>query len=152
MQPFIEKASAPIIRISAALLLAVTWVIPAWSKLSAGQVPPGFAERFQNTFLASFPGMTVSYYSIAILEAVAGLLALASLASGEFLGRKGAPILKAAALLSTLIFIQLGFGLRLAGDNPGAASLFQYTVGGFVLLLVLDRLDQKKEDSQAGEA
>lgn len=150
MNDVIERLTLPLVRISAALLLCVTWVIPAWNKLSSGGVPGFFTERFGATFLASFPGITVSYYSIALLEALAGLLAVGSLAAGEFLPGKKAPLIKSAALLSILVFIQLGFGLRLTGDNDGAASLFTYSVGAFVLLLSLNWFEQKQASETQG--
>ena len=146
MNSTINRISPVIVRLSIALLLGVTWIIPAYNKLSAGGVPPFFVERFQNTFLASFPGIPASFYSIAILEAVAGVLVVLSLVTGEFLGRKGTPWLKAAILLSILLFVQLGFGLRLAGDNDGAASLFQYTVGAFVLFGVASWLESRDQE------
>lgn len=129
-------------RLAAALLLGVTWIIPALNKLSAGGVPGGFAERFGGTFLASFPGIPASFYSIALLEAVAGLLAAASIAVGEFRRDQPARLLAAATVLSAFVFVQLGFGLRLIGDNDGAANLFFYTVGAFVILGVLRRLER----------
>ena len=144
MNDTIDRLPLPLARVSAALLLGVTWIIPAWNKLSAGGVPGGFAERFSGTFLASFPGIPASYYSIAILEAIAGLLAVGSLLTGEFLPGKKAPLIKAAVLLSILVFIQLGFGLRLTGDNDGAANLFTYTIGAFVLLLSLNWFEQRQ--------
>jgi hypothetical protein len=144
MNETIDRLTLPLVRVSAALLLGVTWIIPAWNKLSAGGVPGGFAERFSTTFLASFPGIPASYYSIAILEAIAGLLAVGSLLTGEFLPGKKAPLIKAAVILSTLVFIQLGFGLRLTGDNDGAANLFTYTIGAFVLLLSLNWFEQRQ--------
>ncbi len=144
MNSTLERLTLPLVRISAALLLCVTWILPAWNKLSSGGVPGGFAERFGGTFLASFPGIPVSFYSIALLEAAAGLLAIASLITGEFLPGKKAPLIKAAALLSTFVFIQLGFGLRLIGDNDGAANLFSYTIGAFVLLLALSWFEKQQ--------
>lgn len=147
MNSSLDRLTPLVVRLSAALLLAVTWVIPAYNKLSAGGVPPFFTERFGNTFLASFPGIPASFYLIAIAEAIAGLLAILSIVTGEFLGKRGAPLLKVATLFSLLIFIKLGFGLRLVGDNDGAASLFQYTVGGLVLVLVLEWFDRRSQPS-----
>lgn len=149
MNALVNRVHPAVLKATIALLLAVTWVIPAWNKLSGGGVPPFFTERFGGTFLASFPGIPASFYSIAILEAVAGLLALASLASGEFL-RSGTPLLKAGVLLSGLVFVQLGFGLRLVGDNDGAASLFAYTVGALVMALVVDALERRPREEAAG--
>lgn len=143
MNDIIDRLTLPLVRISAALLLCVTWILPAWNKLSGGGVPSFFAERFGTTFLASFPGLTISFYSIAILEAIAGLLAVGSLVTGEFLPGKKAPLLKAAALLSALVFIQLGFGLRLSGDNDGAANLYGYTIGAFILILAISWFEQR---------
>ena len=130
-------------RLGALLLMGVTWIIPAYNKLTGPGVPEGFRERFANTFLAQVPGIPASFYLIAILEAVAGLLAVASLLRLEFLPERPAPILRWLLLLSILIFVKLGFGLRLSGDNAGAASLFTYTAGTFVILGVLMYLEDR---------
>lgn len=149
MEQAVNRLTPIALRLSITLLLGVTWIIPAYNKISGGGVPPWFGERFGGTILAQFPGLAASYWSIVVLEAIAALLVVASLATGEFLGKKGAPLLKAAALLSILLFIQLGFGQRLSGDNDGAASLFVYTVGGFVLVFLLDWLDRRPEPATA---
>ncbi|MCG9896121.1 MAG: hypothetical protein MH204_11665, partial [Fimbriimonadaceae bacterium] len=149
MNRIADSLTPVVFRLGGALLLAITWVLPAWNKLSGGGVPGFFQERFGNTILASFPGITVSFYSIAILEAVAGLLALGSVLIGEFLPGRRAPLLKLGALLSLLVFVQLGFGLRLIGDNDGAANLFFYAAGSLVLIIGLHLMDRPEAELDA---
>lgn len=82
--------------------------------------------RFGETFLAQFPGMWVSFFSIAAGEALAALLALVAVVRLEFLPGRDRSFTLATIVLSLLLFVQLGFGLRLVGDNAGAANLFFY--------------------------
>lgn len=120
-----------------ALQLAVLWGFSGFTKLAAGGVPSWFAEQFGGTILAKLPGLTLSFYSIAILESVACLLALGSLFRGEFI-RTGPPtVLYAALLLSLLLFVQLSVGKNLLGDFAGIHDLFVYFAGTAVLLHIV---------------
>jgi hypothetical protein len=130
----------PVVLASIALLLGMTWTISALGKLLAGGVPEWFIKTFEPTFLKSLPGLTISFYSIALLEAVAALFTVGSLITGEFL-RKGPPtLLKLGLYMSLLLFIQLGFGKQLIQDYAGAHELFMYFVGALVMLLAIRSL------------
>lgn len=142
---FSDRAVRGLVPLTTALLLVVTLGLAGLNKLMSGGVPGFFTERFGGTFLASFPGIPASYYSIAILEAVIGLVALASVLKGEWLGRRTMPVLKLALGLSLVIFLQLGFGLRLVQDNDGAHNLFMYFAGTLVALLAVEWLERKAE-------
>lgn len=123
------------------LLLLMTWGLGGLSKLFAGGVPDWFTQQFSKTFLASFPGLPASFYSIAILETLAALLALASLLTGEFL-RAARPIALYAAIgLSLLLFVQLSLGKQITADFAGSHDLFMYFVGTLVMLMVVRSLD-----------
>lgn len=132
------------------ILLAFTWGLPGFAKLFGSGVPNWFNEQFGKTFLATFPGMTVSFYSIAVLECIAAVLAAASLLRGEFLPGRSATILKITLLLSMAIFVQLGFGRRLIESHDDAHSLFMYATATLVLLMATLRLDEI--DSQRKKA
>jgi hypothetical protein len=120
------------------LLLLITWVPSGLSKLFSPGVPEGFATTFGPTFLGQFPGLFVSFYSIAVLETLAALLALVSLARGEFLPGRAKNWLKACLILSLFIFAQLGFGNRLVNDYSSAASLFFYFGATLVMLFYVE--------------
>lgn len=127
-----------------ALLLAITWGIAAAGKLFSGGVPGWFTEQFGKTFLASFPGLAASFYSIALLEAVAALAALGSLLSGEFLRARSPVLLYAAVFLSLLLFVQLNFGKQLLADFDGTHDLFMYFAGTLVMFAAVRSVDPSR--------
>ena len=111
------------------LLYVILWGLPGIGKLLAGGVPAWFSSTFSPTFLSTFPGLTISFYSIAILETVAAALALTSLLKGEWFKRKSLFFLQASLILSLFIFVQLLFGKALVREFDAIASLFSYFVG-----------------------
>jgi hypothetical protein len=123
------------------LLLMMTWGIGGISKLFAGAVPEWFSKQFGGTFLASFPGLTASFYSIALLETAAAVAALVSLLRAEFV-RGGRPtFLYVTVLLSLLLFVQLSLGKQIIGDFAGSHDLFMYFVGSLVALHTVRSFD-----------
>lgn len=143
MSRLMSDAGARAIALSAmTLLLLFTWGFGAVGKLSAaGKVPDWFTQTFEKTFLNTFPGMWASFYSIAVLEAVATLLALGSLVTGEAFRPRRPVMLLGCLLLSLLLFAQLNFGKQLLQDFSGAQELFMYFAGTLVMLLVVRQLD-----------
>jgi hypothetical protein len=121
----------PAALLSILLLFATTWGLAGPGKLASG-MPSWFGETFGKTFLATFPGLTLSYYSLAVGETVAFLLALAALVRLEFLPRRSTLVTQVMLVASLLIFVQLGFGQRLVREFDSAANLFFYF--GFTLL------------------
>jgi hypothetical protein len=124
-----------------AVLIALTWGIAGVGKLASGGVPDWFTEQFGKTFLASFPGLSASFYSIAILETIAALAAVGSLVTGEPFRRRSPSLLYAALLLSLLTFVQLNFGKQLLADFDGVHDLFMYFAGTLVMLAVVRSFD-----------
>lgn len=108
-------------------------------KFYSGEVPEWFLVTFRPTFLARIPGLTVSYYSIATLEITCALVALASLVRREFLPGRSKALLKWSLLLCTVLFLQLGFGRRLAGEYERSANQFIYFVGFLLLLAYVEK-------------
>lgn len=127
-------------------LFIVTFALAGFGKLLEPGVPQWFSDQFGQTFLAQFPGLGVSFYSIAILEALAAVLFLVSLVKGESLSTGKTTILNLGLLVSALVFCQLGFGLRLVNEFTGAFNLFMYTVGTGVAYLYVTAIT--KEDSK----
>ena len=130
-----SAASSKIIRAGALLainrLFLATWALAGPAKFSSHGVPQWFVDSFGKSFLATFPGTAVAYYSMAIMET----LAAAALVKGEFL-RAARPVwLEATLVPSLLIFVQ-----RLIGDFDKAAMLFHYFTGTAVCLLLVRNL------------
>lgn len=128
-----------------ATLIAMLWGFPGAGKLLGGGVPPWFTEQFGKTFLATFPGMTLSFYSIAILEVLAAVVALASLLRGEFLRDRSPTFLYLAITLSLVLFVQLSLGKQLVTDFAGIHDLFMYFAGTLALLLAVRAVDTVPE-------
>jgi hypothetical protein len=143
MSRFVSDALVRAVVLSAmTLLLIFTWGFGAVGKLSAaGKVPEWFTQTFEKTFLNTFPGMWASFYSIAALEAIATLLALGSLVTGEAFRDRKPVLLITCVLLSLVLFAQLNFGKQLLQDFSGAQELFMYFAGTLVMLLVVRHLD-----------
>jgi hypothetical protein len=109
------------------LLFLSTFGLAAWSKLSVPGVPAWFETQFATTFLNAFPGaLALNFYLIAVLEALVATGFAVSLARREFLPGRGRAWLLSSLLLAELVFVVLGFGLRMTGDHAGAANLFFY--------------------------
>lgn len=122
-------------------LLAMLWGFSGVAKLRAGGVPGWFSEQFGATILAKVPGLTISFYSIAIFETLAALIAALSLLRAEFL-RSGRPVMLYVALLTSLaLFVQLSVGKQLLSDFAGIHDLFMYFAGTLVMLLAVRALD-----------
>ncbi len=119
-----------------------TWTLTGFGKFMGEGVPGSFVERFQNSFLASFPGLTLAYYQIATLEVLAALFFIVSLVKLEFLPGRNKIFLEWGLWFSVVTFAVLGFGLRLVGDNAGAASLFFYFGASLVATLFVDRFSK----------
>lgn len=148
LQSFAEKATLPALKLGTLILLGYTWALTSFDKLTGPGVPPGFQEKFGETFLGQFPGIPASYYSIAILEAAAAALALAGLITGEFFRAGKSAFLRLSLVLSFFIFLQLGFGQRLTSDHGGAFNLYVYAALTALMLIGLVWLEER----EAGEA
>jgi len=116
------------------LLVIITMGFAGVGKLIGNGVPEWFTGAFGATFLAKVPGLTISYYSIALLETACAALAVFSLCKQEFQPKSRKPWLKWSLFLTALSFVQLGFGQRLLADHNAAASLFFYFAGTIVML------------------
>lgn len=116
------------------LFVIHTWGFPAAGKLSviSDGVPSWFTQIFAGTFLASFPGLSLSYGLIVIGEVLACAFAVISLVSFEF-WRGRSCFLKSSIVLSLFNFFMLGFGHGVSKNNDGVTQLFIY----FVLTIIL---------------
>ena len=73
-----------IVLLTITLVLLYTWAITGLGKVLGGAVPAGFQERFQDSFIAVFPGTSIAFWSIALGESLVAALALLSLIRLEF--------------------------------------------------------------------
>jgi hypothetical protein len=106
-------------------LMLMVWGFTGLGKLRNG-MPSWFDGKFGKTFLATFPGLTASFWLLALAETLAFALALVALARGEFLGRRPPTWLSVMLMWSLFVFVQLGFGQWLTGEFNGTAQLFAY--------------------------
>jgi hypothetical protein len=132
------------------VLLAMTWSMTGIPKLMAGGPPQGFIDTFGKTFLGTFPGVTVAFASIMILEVAAAALAVGSLARLEFRAGASKLLLKGALALSTLLFIQLGFGQRLVQGHDDAHKLFMYAAATLVMWYLVEQWSRDGSQDPAG--
>ena len=120
------------------ILLLLTFGQAGLDKLFGGPTPTWFLEQFHGTLLDLFPGsLSLSYYGIMTLELVTAAVLAVALIRREFLGGRPKKFLTLGIILSQVIFIALGFGLRLTHKFDGAAQLFFYAaltyIGGYIL-------------------
>lgn len=118
------------------------WVTAGVSKLTGDGVPVQFSEKFASTFISHFPGVTVAYYKIAVLEVIAAVLFLVSFLKGEFLAGRSKALLHWAMFVSVLLFAILCFGLRLSGSHEMAAQLFSYFAGATVVWIFVASVEK----------
>jgi hypothetical protein len=107
------------------LLFLMVWGFTGIGKLLDG-MPPWFGDKFGQTILARFPGLTASFWLLAAAEVLAFGLAVAALLRGEFLGRRSPTWLTTMLVWSLFVFIQLGFGQWLTSEFNGTFQLFAY--------------------------
>jgi len=107
------------------LLFLMVWGFSAFDKLAHG-LPKYFGDKFGHTFLATFPGLSASFWLLALAELLGFGLAAVALLHGEFLGRRPPLWLTTMLGWSLFVFLQLGFGQWLTADYNGTAQLFMY--------------------------
>jgi hypothetical protein len=104
------------------------WGFAASGKLIEG-MPSWFQGKFGKTFLASFPGLTVTFWLLTASELLALALAVAALLRVEFLERKPLRCLPLMLVWSLFVFLQLAFGQWLTKEFNGAFQQFMYFSG-----------------------
>jgi hypothetical protein len=115
------------------LLFVSLWGFAAIGKIVEGR-PAWFNDKFGQTFLATFPGVKVSFWLIGASELLAFALGVAALLRAEFLERRPPQWLPAMLAWSLFAFVQLGFGLWLTRDYNGGFQQFMYFSGTLVAL------------------
>ena len=128
--PRIVRASA---LLAIHLLFLSIWGFAALSKLVDG-IPAWFGGKFGPTFLARFPGLTATFWLLALSELLAFALAAVALVRGEFLERRAPKFLPVMLAWSLFVFLQLGFGQWLTLEFNGAFQQFMYFSGTLLAL------------------
>lgn len=124
------------------LLQAALWYYPAKAKIfDDGLIAPGgVKEQFGGSFIASFPGTSVAWAALGILQAGIFIALIVSLVRGEPRPDRPKPVLLGALGLGLVTFALLLFGSSMTSAYDSVASLMTYfgvtilTIG-FVKLL-----------------
>ena len=123
-------------------LFLTIWGFAAVEKLIDGK-PSWFGDKFGRTFLASFPGLTATFWLLALSELLALALAVAALLRTEFLERKPVLFLSAMLAWSLFVFVELGFGQWLTKDFNATFQQFMYFTGTLLALHFVTSADAR---------
>lgn len=96
------------------------------SSTKTAPCPRGLAKAYDGSFLASVPGLNAAWLLLGLLEAVAFIVVIASLATGEFVWARRMPPLLASMAVSMLTFAVMAFAQNMIADHASVASLFTY--------------------------
>lgn len=115
---------------------------PLWFEGARGKLfhplPDGITKMFQDTFVASFPGTDVAWVCVGLVEAAVVVTLAVSLVRLEFLPSRRKPWLLLSIAASIFAYAVVAFGMTIAGNGDGTASLYTYfATSGVVLILVL---------------
>ena len=110
MNPSVTSVVRSGVLLAINLLFLMLWGFAGVGKLIDG-VPSWFDGKFGKTFMATFPGLTATFWILAISELLAFALAVAALVAGEFLERKPLKLIhRARARGISVIFITHDLG------------------------------------------
>lgn len=114
------------------------WFYGAKDKLfdQHASMPGGLARTYAGSFIDSIPGLNTAWLLLGLVQAVAFLLVVASLAAGEFLRGHARPILMAALGFSMFSFALMAFAQNMVTDYASVASLFTY-IGVTAIVIAL---------------
>jgi len=119
------------------VLQAALWYYPFKAKVfDDGLIAPdGVKEQFAGSFIDSFPGTSVSWALLGLLQGVIVIALLASLVRGEFLAQRRKPILLGALALGLVAFALMLFGSSMTSEFESVGSLFNYF--GLTLVMIV---------------
>lgn len=110
--------------------------------LSGAGAPEFLQTTFEGTFLATFPGVTVAWWIIALVELAVAILTIISIVRLEFLPSRRKSWLMLALSVSLVTFAILAFGQNLVSEHEAVASLYTY-FGATVVMMLMVRTDWK---------
>lgn len=134
MSPVSNRAARAAAGLAINLLFLMIWGFAGIGKVLEG-VPSWFPDKFGKTLLATIPGLSATFWILALSEVLGFLLALGALVRGEFLGRRPATLLTWTLVWSLFVFLQLSLGLWFTADYTGTAQEFAYFTGTLVALM-----------------
>jgi hypothetical protein len=110
------------------VLQGALWYFPAKEKIvDDGLVAPaGIQKMFDGSLMDSFPGTSVSWGIVGILQGLIVVGLVVSLVRGEFLPGRPKLVLLAAMALGLVVFALLLFGNSMIGEHESVASLATY--------------------------
>ena len=129
----LHRAVRPTALLAINALFLTVWGFAGFSKVSSG-VPAYFPDKFGGTLLASFPGLSPTFWILTASELVAFGLGAVALVRREFLERRSPMFLPACLAWSLMVFVQLSFGQWLTNEFVGAAQQFSYFAGTLMAL------------------
>lgn len=133
MSPFQTRVLRTGALLAINFLFLMVWGFTGLGKLISG-VPSWFGDKFGKTILASFPGLTATFWLLAISEVLAFALAAVALVRGEFLERRAPAFLQTMLVWSLFVFVQLALGQWLTAEYNGTQQLFMYFCGTLIAL------------------
>lgn len=110
--------------------------------LSGAGAPEYLQQTFANTFLSTFPGVTLAWWIIALLEFAVAVLAIISIIRLEFLPTRRKSWLMLSLAVSLGVFAVLAFGQNLVEQHDAVATLYTY-FGATVIMMLMVRTDWK---------
>jgi hypothetical protein len=102
-----------------------------------GVMPSGLAAQFKGSFIASFPGVNVSWFLLGLVLFIVFLGLVASLVAREFLPSRRKRILLGSLGLSMFAYGLMGFAENMINNTDSVASLFGYFSGTAVVIILL---------------
>jgi hypothetical protein len=121
--------SGPLLAIN--ILFVIVWGFAGTTKFLNGY-PDWFPDKFGKTFMATFPGLKATYWSLAVAEMIGFGLAIVALLRLEFLRE---PLWLARMLTwSLFVFLMLSFGQWLTNEFNGTFQQFCYFSGTLLAL------------------
>ena len=119
------------------VLQAALWYYPFKAKVfDDGLIAPdGVKEQFAGSFIDSFPGTSVSWALLGLLQGLIVIALLVSLVRGEFLAQRRKPVLLGALALGLVAFALMLFGSSMTSEFESVGSLFNYF--GLTLVMIV---------------
>ena len=118
------------------LMFGMTMGLSSVDKLTK-DVPQWFSDQFQDTFVNSFPGLSVAWRVAGVLEVSVLILLVVSLVTLEILPKRRKSWLKLGLGVAAVTFMMLAIGRHITSQLDGAASLFFYFGATMATLLVV---------------
>ena len=149
----VDTASYWLMMIATYLIEGALWYYPFKEKVfSDGMIAPaGIKHQFAGSLIASFPGTSVAWGILGVLEGLVVLGLAVSLVTGEFLPSRRKPILLSSLMLSLGVFGLLIFGNSMTSQFDAVGGLFTYVAATGVLAFLVVSLPPYRSGSWLGD-